>query len=68
MRKNNSKQTSNVSEPREEDIALLAHSIFETEGRRDGYDIEHWLRAKDQLSVGRPSAKKAKKMLVIKAR
>lgn len=57
-----------MSEPHDEDIALLAHSIFETEGRRDGYDIEHWLRAKDQLSLGRQFENKAKKSLVMKAR
>jgi hypothetical protein len=46
---------------------VLAHSFFETEGRRDGHDIEHWLRAEDQLSNGRLSQNKARQR-VLKAR
>lgn len=52
MQKRNSNQESTSNEPHHEEIALLAHSIFETEGCRDGFDIDHWLRAKDQLTTG----------------
>jgi len=29
----------------EEDVRLIAYEIWEQEGRPDGQDMEHWLRA-----------------------
>ena len=60
MHKHNPKHNLHATERRNQDIAVLAHSFFETEGRRDGHDIEHWLRAEDQLSNGRLSQNKAR--------
>ena len=60
MHKHKSRHNLHATEPQNEDIAVLAHSFFETEGRRDGHDIEHWLRAEDQLSNGRLSENKAR--------
>lgn len=48
-------RNSHETEPRNEDIALLAHHFYVTEGSRDGHDLEHWLRAKHQLSSARSS-------------
>jgi hypothetical protein len=30
---------------REEEVRLMAHNIWEQEGRCDGHDCEHWLKA-----------------------
>jgi hypothetical protein len=30
---------------RENEIRVIAHSIWEQEGCRDGHDCEHWLKA-----------------------
>jgi hypothetical protein len=30
---------------REDEIRVIAYSIWEQEGCRDGYDCEHWLKA-----------------------
>jgi hypothetical protein len=58
MHKHNPKHNLHTTERQDEDVAILAHSFFETEGRRDGHDVEHWLRAEYQLSVsGRPETK-----------
>ncbi len=35
----------------EEAIRLRAYLIWEREGRPDGRDFEHWLRAQDELRV-----------------
>jgi hypothetical protein len=50
MHKHNSRHNSIPAEPSHEEIARLAYSFFETEGRLDGHDLEYWLRAKKQLS------------------
>ena len=34
-------------------IARVAHAIWETEGRPDGRDHEHWMRAKQLIDEGR---------------
>src|SRR6185503_3959008 len=38
-----------VIEPTHEEIARLAYSLFEEGGRKDGYDVEHWLQAQAHL-------------------
>jgi hypothetical protein len=45
------------SRPAHEDIAKLAYSIFEKNGKAPGRDIENWLEAERQLqnSNGRPA-------------
>ena len=58
MSKHNSRHNSRFAEPSNEEIARLAYSFFETEGRADGHDVEHWLRAKKQLSKDRSSGDK----------
>jgi hypothetical protein len=36
-------------QPAGEDIASLAYAIWEEEGRPDGKDLEHWLKAEAQM-------------------
>jgi Protein of unknown function (DUF2934) len=36
-----------------DDIARVAHAIWESEGKPEGRDVEHWLRAKEVLREGR---------------
>ncbi len=40
--------------PTPEDIASLANSIWEQEGRPDGRHIEHWLLAESRLRRNQP--------------
>lgn len=35
--------------PTREEIAQLAYSLYESRGRRDGHDVEDWLRAELEL-------------------
>ncbi len=45
-----------MSEPTREDIAAAAHATWEQEGRPEGRDVEHWLKAETELRQGqRPS-------------
>src|SRR5262245_47686033 len=37
----------------QEQIALRAYQIYEREGRGDGHDMEHWLRAEQELRLER---------------
>ena len=39
--------------PSKDDIARVAHAIWEAEGRQEGCDHEHWTRAKQLLLEGR---------------
>jgi len=32
-----------------DEIALLAYSLYESRGRKEGHQIEDWLRAEQQL-------------------
>lgn len=43
------------------EISLRAYQIWEAEGKPDGKDFEHWLRAKAELvpAAATPAAKKA---------
>lgn len=43
------------------EISLRAYQIWEAEGKPDGKDFEHWLRAKAELvpATAKPAAKKA---------
>jgi len=45
----------------ETEIGLRAYQIWEAEGKPDGKDFEHWLRAKAELAgaVEKPAAKSA---------
>jgi hypothetical protein len=43
---------SGAAEPLNQEIAVVVYSLFEAEGKLDGHDLEHWLRAKDLLSNG----------------
>ncbi len=61
MHKHNSKHDSHPAEPATEEIAVLAYSFFEASGRLDGHDLEHWLRAKEQLSKSCSSGNNSKK-------
>lgn len=36
---------------RHQDIAKLAHEIFEKEGRIHGRDLEHWFQAEQMLKL-----------------
>lgn len=42
-----------VNPPTREQIAELAHSIWEHEGRPEGQDLEHWRQAESILQVKR---------------
>ncbi len=39
----------NVKAPTREEIAVLAHFMWEQDGRPEGHDVEHWLLAEAQL-------------------
>jgi hypothetical protein len=41
---------SNPTEPGEEEIAALAHAIWEDEGRPEGRDKEHWFMARERAA------------------
>lgn len=51
MNEHNLKHDSRPAEPANEEIAALAYSFFEASGRLNGLDLEHWLRAKEQLTI-----------------
>ena len=59
MHKHNTRHNSHPAEPTHEDIARLAYSFFEAEGRLDGHDLEHWVRAREQLSKDRSPGNKS---------
>jgi Zn-dependent M16 (insulinase) family peptidase len=59
MHKHNSKHNSHVTHSPYEQVAELAYSFFVIEGRQNGHDLEHWLRAEDVLSKARSSGNKA---------
>jgi hypothetical protein len=46
-----------ASEPKHEEIAALARSIWEKNGRPEGRDIEHWLLAESQIRQQRASTR-----------
>jgi hypothetical protein len=50
MNTQNLKPDSRLTEPANEEVAELAYSFFVAGGRVDGLALEHWLRAKEQLS------------------
>lgn len=37
--------------PSHDEIAKLAYSFYESRGRRDGRDVDDWLRAEKQLAL-----------------
>ena len=43
-------------EPSEDEIARTAYQIWENEGRPSGQELDHWLRAKTQMTEGKPPA------------
>lgn len=45
--------------PSTEEIAVVAYSFFEAAGHVDGHDLEHWLRAQEQLSKNLSSGDKS---------
>ena len=59
MHKHNTRHNSHPAEPTHEEIARLAYSFFEAEGRLDGHDLEHWVRAREQLSKARSPGNKS---------
>ena len=59
MHKHNTRHNSHPAEPTNEEIARLAYSFFEAEGRLDGHDLEHWVRAREQLSKARSPGNKS---------
>jgi hypothetical protein len=52
MSKRNLRFESGAAGPSNQEIAVVAYSLFEAAGKLDGHDLEHWLRAKDILSHG----------------
>ena len=45
-----------VQIPSTDDIARVAHAIWEAEGRPEGRDHDHWMRAKQLIEEGRAEA------------
>ena len=41
----------NITPPREREIAEIAYTFWEEEGRPDGRDMVHWLRAVAHVST-----------------
>ena len=35
----------------EDRIRLRAHELYEARGREDGHELEHWLRAEEEIAV-----------------
>ena len=49
--------TPSTGKPTSEEIAALAYSIWEQQGRKEGCDVEHWLKAEAQIRQSpRPTA------------
>ena len=44
------KYTGGQTSPTHDEIAQLTYSLYESRGRRDGHDLEDWLRAEQQLA------------------
>jgi len=44
------KYTGGVEPPSHDEIARLAYRFYETRGRRDGQDLDHWLAAERELT------------------
>ena len=45
-----------LQETTQDEIARVAHAIWEAEGRPEGRDHEHWTRAKQLILEGRAEA------------
>jgi Protein of unknown function (DUF2934) len=45
-----------TGEPTNEEIAAVAHCIWEHEGRPEGRDLEHWLKAETQIRLNRSAS------------
>jgi hypothetical protein len=45
--------SSPTDEPTSEEIAAAAHAIWEQEGRPDGRELEHWLKAEAVMRAAR---------------
>jgi len=44
------KYTGGREPPSHDEIARLAYHFYETRGRRDGQDLDHWLAAERELT------------------
>ena len=44
------KYTGGSEPPSHDEIARLAYRFYETRGRRDGHDLDHWLAAERELT------------------
>jgi len=51
--------TSSHDAPEADEIARVAHSLWEAEGRPEGRDHEHWMQAKRLIEEGRAEAEGA---------
>jgi hypothetical protein len=43
------KYTGRRTSPTRDEIAQLAFTFYEARGRQDGYDVEDWVRAENEL-------------------
>jgi len=57
MQNHNTLQNVRPAESKNEEIARLEYSFHENAGRQNGHDLEHGMRAEEQLIQRRPSAK-----------
>ena len=53
--------TDSLQAPTDEEIAGYAYHLWESEGRKDGRDVEYWLQAKAHLTALRQQAAAKKK-------
>jgi hypothetical protein len=44
------KYTGGRARPSRDEIARLAYHFYETNGRRDGHDVDDWLSAEQELA------------------
>jgi hypothetical protein len=44
------KHTGGRARPSRDEIARLAYHFYETNGRRDGHDVDDWLSAEQELA------------------
>jgi hypothetical protein len=43
-------------QPNHDQIAAVAYSLWEKEGRQSGHDLDYWLKAENQLQGGKQQA------------
>ncbi len=57
MKKNSHRKQVATADPRiEEEIRERAYELFEARGGQDGYELEDWLRAEEEITARKSDA------------